>query len=84
MIERFQRAMERSLRYAQEHPAQARRAVLGYAEIDPQVAEEMVLPGWSASYNRDALARIASLALQFEILDEDVDLGRLVLEEEAP
>jgi NitT/TauT family transport system substrate-binding protein len=70
VVERFARAMNRSLDYAQAHPAEARKAVIGYTEIPPPVAHSMKLPLWSSDLNPDSIDLIADEAEKFGFVEE--------------
>jgi NitT/TauT family transport system substrate-binding protein len=65
VIDRFVRAMNRSLTYAQAHPQEARQVVLSYTKIPPKVAEKMKLSYWSSDLNVPSIERTAQAAKQF-------------------
>jgi NitT/TauT family transport system substrate-binding protein len=78
VAERFARAMNRSLRYAQAHPAEARRAVIGYTEIPPQVARTMKLSFWGEDLNRPSIELIAREAKRFDFIEEEPSVDELI------
>jgi NitT/TauT family transport system substrate-binding protein len=65
VIDRFVRAMNRSLTYAQAHPQEARQVVLSYTKIPPKVAAKMKLSYWSSDLNVPSIERTAQAAKQF-------------------
>lgn len=78
LVERFVAALEESLEYAQENPDAAREIINTYTEIDPAVAEEMVLPLWTSEINADSVQLLADLALEDGLVDEEVDVAALL------
>ena len=78
VVKRFARAMNRSLDYAQEHPDEARQAVIGYTEIPPAVARSMKLPLWSSDLNPDSIELIADEAERFDFVEEKPSVDELI------
>ncbi|MEV6812667.1 ABC transporter substrate-binding protein [Micromonospora sp. NPDC051296] len=78
LTKRFVAAIEKSLAYAQENPAEARAALLTYTQIDPAVAEKITLPGWSGQINRDSVQTMADLMLADGLVSEKVDIAELL------
>lgn len=78
VVKRFARAMNRSLDYAQAHPDEARKAVIGYTEIPPPVARSMKLPLWSSDLNPDSIDLVADEAERFEFVDEKPNVDDLI------
>jgi NitT/TauT family transport system substrate-binding protein len=60
-VERFVRAMNRSLDYAEAHQDEVRAIVPTYTKIPPAAAKAMGLPHWSSDLN------VASIQLQAEL-----------------
>jgi NitT/TauT family transport system substrate-binding protein len=81
VVERFARAMNKSLEYAQEHSEEARRAIAGYTEIPPEVAEVMKLSFWGTDLNRPSIERIADEAERFGFIEEKPSLDELIWSE---
>jgi NitT/TauT family transport system substrate-binding protein len=77
-VDRFARAMGRSLAYAQGHPAEVRKIVLTYTKIPPAAARKMALPQWRAQLDRPAIERMARLAKQYGILKREPSLDELI------
>jgi NitT/TauT family transport system substrate-binding protein len=80
VVERFTRAMNRSLDYAQSHPDEARRAVTGYTEIPPAVADEMILPFWSSDLNEATIELVARESKRFGIVESEPDVDGMIWE----
>jgi NitT/TauT family transport system substrate-binding protein len=81
VVDRFVRAMNKSLEYAQENPDEARQIVPEYTEIPPEVAEAMTLPQWSSDLNVPTIEMMADLAEQYGFIDEVPDLNDLIHEQ---
>ena len=65
VVDRFTRAMNESLRYAQAHPAQVRQILPTFLKISPAAAAKVVLPEWSTSIQPSLLTTTANLARQY-------------------
>ncbi|MFY1692098.1 ABC transporter substrate-binding protein [Plantactinospora sp. WMMB782] len=75
---RFRAAMEKSLKYAQEHPDEARQVLQTYTQIDPAVAAKITLPAWPAEINRASVQTLADLMHGDGLLKEKVDVAELL------
>ncbi|AVT35606.1 ABC transporter substrate-binding protein [Plantactinospora sp. BB1] len=75
---RFKTAMETSLKYAQEHPDEARQVLQTYTKIEPAVAAKITLPAWPAEINRESVQTLADLMLTDGLLKEKVDVAELL------
>jgi NitT/TauT family transport system substrate-binding protein len=78
VVTRFARAMNKSLAYAQEHPEEARDAVVGVTEIPSDVARAMKLSFWSTDLNRPSIELIADEAERFEFVEEKPSVDELI------
>jgi NitT/TauT family transport system substrate-binding protein len=78
VVERFARAMNKSLTYAQAHPDEARKAVTGYTEIPAKVASAMKLSFWSTDLNRPSIELIADEAERFDFVEEKPNVDDLI------
>jgi NitT/TauT family transport system substrate-binding protein len=78
VVERFARAMNRSLEYTQAHPDEARKAIAGYTEIPADVAKVMKLSFWSTDLNRPTIELIADEAERFDFVEEKPDVDELI------
>jgi NitT/TauT family transport system substrate-binding protein len=70
VVHRFTRALEKSLRYAVDHPDEAREILLTYTEIPEAVAEKLTLPNWDPEINRAGVARLGELSREYGLLQE--------------
>ncbi|WP_369371711.1 ABC transporter substrate-binding protein [Promicromonospora sp. Populi] len=77
-VEAFTAAMEESLTFAQEHPAETRAVLDTYTEIDPVVKEVMTMPRFASELDASSLQLLADLGLQYGMFDEAVDSSRLL------
>jgi NitT/TauT family transport system substrate-binding protein len=78
LVEAFQRAMNRSLEFAQENPDEVRRITGTYTEIEPAVLERIVIPTFRTEFNREAMAQLGAKAAEYGTLSEEPDLDRLL------
>ncbi|TAL79086.1 MAG: nitrate ABC transporter substrate-binding protein [Burkholderiaceae bacterium] len=78
IVKGFQKAMAKSLAYAQDHPDELRTVILGYTKISADVAKRMILPVWTdTKVNRDSLQRLSDLSVKYGIIPRAPDLDKL-------
>src|SRR5262245_60399299 len=70
LVRRFTEAMQESLKYADEHPDEARAILSTYTQIPPDVAAKLVLPKWPPDINRQSVQALADLAVGDKLLDK--------------
>ena len=78
VVDRFVRAMEKSLAHAADNPEVARKAVLSYTKIPPAAVEKMRLPNWSPEYNDASIDKTIKLAQKYGFVEEAVTLDDLI------
>jgi NitT/TauT family transport system substrate-binding protein len=78
VVERFKRAMNKSLEYASNNPDEVRRIITTYTKTPKDVAEKMTLPKWSAEVNADAMNTLVELSKKYGVLKGDVDVDTFV------
>jgi NitT/TauT family transport system substrate-binding protein len=78
VVERFKRAMDKSLVYSQSHPDAVRKAVLTYTKIPPEGAKKMKLPQWKADLNRPTIEQTAKLAKEYGYIKSQPNLDDLI------
>lgn len=78
VVDRFVRAIDRSLEFAQSHPDVVRRTVPKYTKIPPQVAQKMNLPQWKADLGVATIQRTAALAQEYGFITKEPDFGALI------
>jgi NitT/TauT family transport system substrate-binding protein len=78
VIQRFARAMNKSLDYAQTHPDEVRQIVTTYTKIPPEAAEKMSLPTWKADLNQPTIEKTAQLAQEYGFLKEAPAIDELI------
>ena len=76
--ERFSRAMNKSLDYAQSHEAEVRKLIPEYSEIPPEVAKKMPLPYWTSELNVQSIRDLTELADKYGVLEGDVDVQAIL------
>jgi NitT/TauT family transport system substrate-binding protein len=80
VVDRFVRAMNKSLTYAQSHPDEVRDVLLDYTEIPPEAAEQIKLPIWRPDLNEPTIELLSELSLKYGLIEEQPDLGELIRE----
>jgi ABC-type nitrate/sulfonate/bicarbonate transport system substrate-binding protein len=78
LVERFQRAMNRSLDYAAAHEEEARKAIADNTEIPPSVVAKMPLPHWTSELNAESVGFLIGQAEKFDYFDEEIDVDALL------
>jgi NitT/TauT family transport system substrate-binding protein len=78
LVKRFTEAMQESLKYADEHPDEARSIIGTYTKITPDVIAKMTLPKWPSDINRQAVQTLADLALGDSRLPKAADVNALL------
>ena len=61
LVKKFAEAMTESLRYASEHPDEARRILTTYTKISDDVIDDLTLPSWPTAVDMASLEKLASL-----------------------
>jgi len=69
LVKKFTEAMTESLKYASEHPDEARQMLTTYTKIDAQVVEKLILPRWPTEIDMASLEKLASLGEEDGIFD---------------
>jgi NitT/TauT family transport system substrate-binding protein len=77
-VDNFKAAVSETAEYVQSHQDEFRRFLSQNAEIDPQLAERIVLPQWTTELNVESLESTAALMERYGLVDEPVDVGQLV------
>lgn len=78
MVEKFQKAMNKSLEYAQEHPDEVRDIVGTYTKIGEDARAKMVLPKFTPEFNRDAAQKLGDAAVSYGTLKKAPNLDELL------
>jgi NitT/TauT family transport system substrate-binding protein len=78
VLDRFVRAINKSLDYAQSHPDLVRQMVPTYTKIPKDVAAKMKLPQWSATLNTQSVQQTADLAQKYGFIEDKPDMGDLI------
>jgi NitT/TauT family transport system substrate-binding protein len=80
-VDRFVKAMNKSLTYAQGHPAAVRKIVPTYTKIPAAAATKMKLPQWSPDLGRPTIEQQAKLAQEYGFLKKQPDIDELILKQ---
>jgi NitT/TauT family transport system substrate-binding protein len=80
VIDRFNRAMKKSLDYASQHDDEVRAIVGTYTEIPKEVLDKMNLPVWKSDLNRPTIEQTAAAAKEYGFIEEEPSLDELILQ----
>ncbi|MFD6286141.1 ABC transporter substrate-binding protein [Streptomyces sp. NPDC060205] len=61
LVKRFAAAMTESLKYAGDHPDEARQVLTTYTKIEGDVLAKLTLPGWPVGVDMASLEKLAAL-----------------------
>ncbi|KRV47866.1 hypothetical protein AQ490_05770 [Wenjunlia vitaminophila] len=78
VVKRFTTALEKSLRYAEEHPDEARATLDSYLKLDEGVSAAVTLPGWDPTTSRDEIENLAKLTVDAGLIDDLKPLDALL------
>ena len=70
LTEKFTRAMNKSLEYAQEHPDEVREIVGTYTKIDEATRAKMILPRYRVEFDEDAFKTLGDAAAKYGTLSK--------------
>jgi NitT/TauT family transport system substrate-binding protein len=77
-VDRFVRAINKSLEYAQAHPDEVRQTLLDYTEIPPEAVEAIKLPIWRTDLNEPTIEKLSELSKKYGLIEEEPDLSELI------
>ena len=77
-VDRFVRAMNKSLEYAQSHPDGVRKVLLDYTEIPPEAVEAIKLPIWRTDLNEPTIEKLSELSRKYGLIEEEPDVEELI------
>ncbi|WP_432144775.1 ABC transporter substrate-binding protein [Streptomyces sp. bgisy084] len=77
LVKKFVAAMTESLKYADQHPDEARQILTAYTKIDASVVKALTLPRWPTEVNRASVETLASLGEKDGIFTKSPDLRAL-------
>jgi NitT/TauT family transport system substrate-binding protein len=82
VVDRFKRAMDKSLEYAEQNEAEVREIVGEYTKIPAKARESMKLPTWRADLNEETIQLTIDLAEKYGFIEEKPSLDDLILKGE--
>ncbi|MDT0269666.1 ABC transporter substrate-binding protein [Streptomyces sp. DSM 44915] len=77
VVERFQAALEESLRYAEAHPDEARATLNSYLDLADGISEAVTLPGWDPTTDRAEIEHLAQLSVDAGLIADLAPLDAL-------
>jgi NitT/TauT family transport system substrate-binding protein len=80
VVDRFTRAMQKSLEYASAHDDEVRAIVGTYTEIPQAVLDKMNLPVWESDLNRPTIEQTSAAAKEYGFVEEEPSLDDLILQ----
>jgi NitT/TauT family transport system substrate-binding protein len=80
VVDRFTRAMQKSLEYASAHDDEVRAIVGTYTEIPQAVLDKMNLPVWKSDLNRPTIEQTSAAAKEYGFIEEEPSLDDLILQ----
>jgi NitT/TauT family transport system substrate-binding protein len=81
VVDRFVKAINKSLTYAQSHPDEVRAVVPTYTKIPAKGAKAMNLPLWNPDIGRPTIELQNKLAKEYGFLKKEADLNDLIREQ---
>ena len=78
VVDRFVTAINKSLDYAQAHPAETRAVLTDYTPIPAAAAKSIKLPVWRSDLTTDTIERLSQLSKQYGLIDKEPDLDTLI------
>jgi ABC-type nitrate/sulfonate/bicarbonate transport system substrate-binding protein len=78
VVDRFVRAMNKSLDYAQSHPDEARAVLATYTPIPKAAAKAIKLPVWRSDLNTGTIKLLSRLSKKYGLIDKEPDLKTLI------
>lgn len=78
LTQKFTRAMNKSLEYAQQHPEEVRAIVGTYTKIDEAARAAIVLPRYRVEFNQDAFKTLGDAAAKYGTLTKAPNADELL------
>ncbi|ABK04462.1 ABC-type nitrate/sulfonate/bicarbonate transport systems periplasmic components-like protein [Arthrobacter sp. FB24] len=78
LTQKFTRAMNKSLEYAQQHPQEVRDIVGTYTKIDEAARAKIVLPRYRVDFNKDAFKTLGDAAASYGTLTKAPNADELL------
>ena len=80
VVERFVRAINKSLEYATSNPEEARATIPTFTQIPAPVAEKIRLPLWPSQIDREQLQQLIDYSVQYGVIEKAPPLEDLIWE----
>jgi NitT/TauT family transport system substrate-binding protein len=78
VVDRFVKAMNKSLDYAQQNPDETRGVLSSYTQIPAEAAKAIKLPVWRADLTTDTIRLLSQLSKKYGLIEEEPDLSTLI------
>lgn len=76
--QKFTEVVARTIQWIQDNEGEARKLIAEYAQLDPAMADAILLPGFSAAVNVKSLEDTAALMEQYGMLTSQVNIADYV------
>lgn len=77
VVKRFTAALQESMKYAEDHPDEARAALDGYLKLDAGLSGKVTLPGWNPDAGKQDVAPLAQLTADAGLIKGTEPLDQL-------
>ncbi|MGH3321179.1 MAG: ABC transporter substrate-binding protein [Streptosporangiaceae bacterium] len=77
-VQRFARAMDKSLKYADAHPGAVRKALPTYTKIPKKLVGDVMLENWNPALNRASIEKLSRLSKKYGLVEQEPNLDELI------
>lgn len=78
-VQAMSEALSQNATYIAENPDEFREFLVSYADMEPELADNLVLPVWNEEVDFESLEELAQLMQEAGVTDEVVDISQLML-----
>ena len=78
IVERWQKALQKSSDYANDHPDETRAQIIEQTKADPELVNKAPLPLYSAKIDRNAVEREAGFLVKYGVIKKAPSLDSLI------
>ncbi|MQA84474.1 MAG: PhnD/SsuA/transferrin family substrate-binding protein [Streptosporangiales bacterium] len=78
VVERFVRAMNKSLEYAANNPDEVRDTLGSYTEIPDELIDKVLLGQWSTDLNQPSIELMGQLSKKYGLIEEEPNVDELI------
>ena len=78
IAEQFSEAIKEAQAFAEENPDKTREVFDQFLDLEPSVAQSLVMPNFPQDINLDSSQQLIDLGVKYEVIDKPVDLKDLI------